>query len=163
MSHDLAVVAQIADRIVVLKGGEVQETGTTTDILENAQHPYTRELLTAFNDKVRAVAPLAQSQATPLLDIESLIAGYGTKGDDRMPLVRAVDPVSLAVYPGRNLGIIGESGCGKSTLARHCRHSARRERSCHLRRKATGCRCAQTHQRSAAPHADRFPICRYRA
>jgi peptide/nickel transport system ATP-binding protein len=118
VSHDLAVVAQIADRIVVLKGGEIQETGTTTDILENAQHPYTRELLTAFNDKVRAVTPLRQSDAKPLLDIENLIAGYGTKGDDRMPLVRAVDSVSLAVYPGRNLGIIGESGCGKSTLAR---------------------------------------------
>ncbi|CAM3497297.1 ABC transporter ATP-binding protein [Agrobacterium radiobacter] len=118
VSHDLAVVAQIADRIVVLKGGEVQETGTTADILENAQHPYTRELLTAFHDKARVVTPIKQEQATPLLDIEELIAGYGTKGGDKMPLVRAVDSVSLSVYPGRNLGIIGESGCGKSTLAR---------------------------------------------
>lgn len=118
VSHDLAVVAQIADRIVVLKGGEVQETGTTKDILENAQHPYTKELLTAFHDKARIIAPAKQEQATPLLNIDQLIAGYGTKGDDRMPLVRAVDSVSLAVYPGRNLGIIGESGCGKSTLAR---------------------------------------------
>ncbi|WP_425903840.1 ABC transporter ATP-binding protein [Agrobacterium radiobacter] len=118
VSHDLAVVAQIADRIVVLKGGEVQETGTTADILENAQHPYTRELLTAFHDKARVVTPVKQEQTTPLLDIEELIAGYGTKGGDKMPLVRAVDSVSLSVYPGRNLGIIGESGCGKSTLAR---------------------------------------------
>ncbi|MBG0511987.1 ABC transporter ATP-binding protein [Agrobacterium sp. MOPV5] len=118
VSHDLAVVAQIADRIVVLKGGEVQETGTTTNILKNAQHPYTRELLTAFHDKARVITPAKQEQATPLLDIEKLIAGYGTKGEDKMPLVRAVDSVSLSVYPGRNLGIIGESGCGKSTLAR---------------------------------------------
>ena len=118
VSHDLAVVAQIADRIVVLKGGEVQETGTTKDILENAQHPYTKELLTAFHDKARVIAPTKQEQATPLLNIDKLIAGYGTKGEDRMPLVRAVDTVSLSVYPGRNLGIIGESGCGKSTLAR---------------------------------------------
>ncbi|WP_421399841.1 ABC transporter ATP-binding protein [Agrobacterium fabrum] len=118
VSHDLAVVAQIADRIVVLKGGEVQETGTTRDILENAQHPYTKELLTAFHDKVRVVTPAKQERATPLLDIENLIAGYGTRGEDKMPLVRAVDSVNLAVYPGRNLGIIGESGCGKSTLAR---------------------------------------------
>ncbi|MBO9652920.1 ABC transporter ATP-binding protein [Agrobacterium sp. SOY23] len=118
VSHDLAVVAQIADRIVVLKGGEVQETGTTKDILENAQHPYTKELLTAFHDKARVIAPAKQEQATPLLNIDKLIAGYGTKGEDRMPLVRAVDTVSLSVYPGRNLGIIGESGCGKSTLAR---------------------------------------------
>ena len=118
VSHDLAVVAQIADRIVVLKGGEVQETGTTRDILENAQHPYTKELLTAFHDKVRVVTPAKQERAKPLLDIENLIAGYGTRGDDKLPLVRAVDSVNLAVYPGRNLGIIGESGCGKSTLAR---------------------------------------------
>lgn len=118
VSHDLAVVAQIADRIVVLKGGEVQETGTTRDILENAQHPYTKELLTAFHDKVRVVTPAKHEQATPLLNIENLIAGYGTRGEDKMPLVRAVDSVNLAVYPGRNLGIIGESGCGKSTLAR---------------------------------------------
>ncbi|MFK0205045.1 ABC transporter ATP-binding protein [Agrobacterium sp. NPDC090283] len=118
VSHDLAVVAQIADRIVVLKGGEIQETGTTKDILENAQHPYTKELLTAFHDKARVVTPVKQEQTTPLLDIEKLIAGYGTKGEDKMPLVRAVDSVSLSVYPGRNLGIIGESGCGKSTLAR---------------------------------------------
>lgn len=118
VSHDLAVVAQIADRIVVLKGGEIKETGTTTEILENAQHPYTRELLTAFHDKVRAVAPSTQERAKPLLNIENLIAGYGNRGDDKMPLVRGVDTVSLAVYPGRNLGIIGESGCGKSTLAR---------------------------------------------
>ncbi len=164
VSHDLAVVAQIADRIVVLKGGEIQETGTTTDILENAQHPYTRELLTAFNDKVRTVAPLKQSDAKPLLDIEKLIAGYGTKGDDHMPLVRAVDSVSLAVYPGRNLGIIGEIRLRKIDAgARHCRHSARRQRSCHLRRPAAGCRRPPTHQRSIAPHADRLPICRYGA
>lgn len=118
VSHDLAVVAQIADRIVVLKGGEVQETGKTADLLENAQHPYTRQLLNAFHDKARITAPAREEQVAPLLQIENLIAGYGTKGDDKIPLVRAVDTVSLSVYPGRNLGIIGESGCGKSTLAR---------------------------------------------
>ena len=53
VSHDLAVVAQIADRIVVLKGGEVQEAGTTADILSASQHPYTRELLAAFEPKPR--------------------------------------------------------------------------------------------------------------
>lgn len=118
VSHDLAVVAQIADRIVVLKGGEMQEAGTTDDILNNAQHPYTRELLTAFNDRVRTVTPLKQDESKPLLTIDQLVAGYGTRGNDKMPLVRAVDAVSLSIHPGRNLGIIGESGCGKSTLAR---------------------------------------------
>ncbi|AFL51555.1 peptide/nickel transport system ATP-binding protein [Sinorhizobium fredii] len=118
VSHDLAVVAQIADRIVVLKGGEMQETGTTNEILNDAKHPYTRELLDAFEPKPRGAAGPAESQPAPLLKIDTLVAGYGPRQADGLPLVRAVQHVSLKVEKGRNLGIIGESGCGKSTLAR---------------------------------------------
>ncbi|MDV4158396.1 ABC transporter ATP-binding protein [Rhizobium brockwellii] len=118
VSHDLAVVAQIADRIVVLKGGETQETGTTDEILNNAKHPYTRELLAAFEPKPRGATGLAEPATAPLLSIEDLVAGYGQRQADGLPLVRAVEHVSLKVERGRNLGIIGESGCGKSTLAR---------------------------------------------
>ncbi|OBY08703.1 ABC transporter [Rhizobium leguminosarum bv. trifolii] len=118
VSHDLAVVAQIADRIVVLKGGETQETGTTEEILNNAKHPYTRELLAAFEPKPRGAAGPAEPATAPLLRIEDLVAGYGQRQADGLPLVRAVEHVSLKVEKGRNLGIIGESGCGKSTLAR---------------------------------------------
>ncbi|WP_026621033.1 peptide/nickel transport system ATP-binding protein (plasmid) [Ensifer sp. WSM1721] len=118
VSHDLAVVAQIADRIVVLKGGEVQEVGTTEEILSNAKHPYTRELLSAFEPKPREGADPAETTPAPLLKIENLVAGYGPSQIDGLPLVRAVEDVSLKVEKGRNLGIIGESGCGKSTLAR---------------------------------------------
>ncbi|TAU79350.1 ABC transporter ATP-binding protein [Rhizobium leguminosarum] len=118
VSHDLAVVAQIADRIVVLKGGETQETGTTDEILNNAKHPYTRELLAAFEPKLRGATGLAEPATAPLLSIEDLVAGYGQRQADGLPLVRAVEHVSLKVERGRNLGIIGESGCGKSTLAR---------------------------------------------
>ncbi|TBY84617.1 ABC transporter ATP-binding protein [Rhizobium leguminosarum] len=118
VSHDLAVVAQIADRIVVLKGGETQETGTTDEILNNAKHPYTRELLAAFEPKPRGAAGPAEPATAPLLSIEDLVAGYGQRQADGLPLVRAVEHVSLKVQKGRNLGIIGESGCGKSTLAR---------------------------------------------
>ncbi|QKK20149.1 ABC transporter ATP-binding protein [Rhizobium indicum] len=118
VSHDLAVVAQIADRIVVLKGGETQETGTTDEILNNAKHPYTRELLAAFEPKPRGATGLAEPATAPLLSIEGLVAGYGQRQADGLPLVRAVEHVSLKVERGRNLGIIGESGCGKSTLAR---------------------------------------------
>ncbi|MGV1800431.1 ABC transporter ATP-binding protein [Agrobacterium vitis] len=118
VSHDLAVVAQVADRIIVLKGGEVQETGTTAELLADAQHPYTRELLSAFEPKPRTT-PLAEDKSVkPLLEIENLIAGYGDLQADGLPLVQAVQSVSLTVRNGRNLGIIGESGCGKSTLAR---------------------------------------------
>jgi peptide/nickel transport system ATP-binding protein len=118
VSHDLAVVAQIADHIVVLKGGEVQETGTTIQILSAAQHPYTRELLAAFEPKPRQAHAHADAGAKPLLRIDKVTAGYGAVRDNGLPLIRAVDSVSLVVEKGRNLGIIGESGCGKSTLAR---------------------------------------------
>ncbi|MGX5831048.1 ABC transporter ATP-binding protein [Mesorhizobium sp. 43Arga] len=118
VSHDLAVVAQIADHIVVLKGGEVQETGTTAQILSAAQHPYTRELLAAFEPKPRQVHADADASAKPLLRIDNVTAGYGAVRDNGLPFIRAVDAVSLVVEKGRNLGIIGESGCGKSTLAR---------------------------------------------
>ncbi|PDT02881.1 ABC transporter [Rhizobium chutanense] len=118
VSHDIAVVAQIADRIVVLKGGETQETGTTKEILNNAKHPYTRELLAAFEPKSRGIEGAVARETAPLLKIEDLVAGYGQPQADGLPLVRAVEHVSLKVEKGRNLGIIGESGCGKSTLAR---------------------------------------------
>ncbi|MEI2301941.1 ABC transporter ATP-binding protein [Ensifer sp. MJa1] len=118
VSHDLAVVAQIADRIVVLKGGETKEIGATEEILNGAKHPYTRELLAAFEPKPRGAASAAENGPAPLLKIENLIAGYGQAQADGLPLVRAVENVSLKVEKGRNLGIIGESGCGKSTLAR---------------------------------------------
>ncbi|CDX33746.1 ABC transporter, ATP-binding protein [Mesorhizobium sp. ORS 3359] len=118
VSHDLAVVAQIADRIVVLKGGEVQETGTTAEILSAAKHPYTRELLAAFEPKRRQSHAGAEAAANQLLRIDNVTAGYGAVRDNGLPLIRAVDSVSLIVEKGRNLGVIGESGCGKSTLAR---------------------------------------------
>ncbi|WP_192247202.1 ABC transporter ATP-binding protein [Mesorhizobium silamurunense] len=118
VSHDLAVVAQIADRIVVLKGGEVQETGTTAEILSAARHPYTRELLAAFEPKPRGAQADADAAAKPLLRVDNLTAGYGAVRADGLPLIRAVHSVSLVVQKGRNLGVIGESGCGKSTLAR---------------------------------------------
>mgnify|MGYP000580168152 CR=1 FL=1 len=118
VSHDLAVVAQIADHIVVLKGGETQETGTTEEILNAAKHPYTCELLAAFEPKPRGPVGPGGAAPAPLLTIEDLVAGYGQRQTDGLPLVRAVENVSLKVEKGRNLGIIGESGCGKSTLAR---------------------------------------------
>ncbi|WP_455875046.1 ABC transporter ATP-binding protein [Rhizobium yanglingense] len=118
VSHDLAVVAQIADRIVVLKGGETQETGTTEEILSAAKHPYTQELLAAFEPKPRGPVNPSEALPVPLLRIDDLVAGYGQRQSDGLPLVRAVEHVSLKVEKGRNLGIIGESGCGKSTLAR---------------------------------------------
>ena len=118
VSHDLAVVSQIADRIVVLKDGEVQETGSTTEILAAAKHPYTRELLAAFEPRPREVLEEQPDEMKPLLEFKDISAGYGPIQSDGLPLVRAVEGISLILEKGRNLGIIGESGSGKSTLAR---------------------------------------------
>ncbi len=118
VSHDLAVVAQVADRIVVLQNGAVQEIGTTQAILSDARHPYTQQLLAAFTPKSHPSPVDAPTRAKPLLEVENLSVGYGPRQPDGHPFVRAVRSVSLTVERGRNLGIIGESGCGKSTLAR---------------------------------------------
>jgi peptide/nickel transport system ATP-binding protein len=118
VSHDLAVVAQIADRIVVLKGGEIQEKGTTAEILSEPQHPYTKELLAAFEPKETHFEGKRSDQARPLLQVTDIDCGYGPIQADGHPFIKAVKSVSLSVEKGRNLGIIGESGCGKSTLAR---------------------------------------------
>lgn len=120
VSHDLAVVAQIADHIVVLKNGIVQETGTTTQILNNPQHEYTKQLLAAFEPAARVIETAEEQQNTenPVLIVKDLVAGYGTLNQSGQPTVLAVNNVSLELQRGKNLGIVGESGCGKSTLAR---------------------------------------------
>ncbi len=118
VSHDLAVVAQIADRIAVLKGGEIQEMAETETILRRPSHPYTRELLAAVEPKKAFRSSGPDGSIAPVLSIDGLIAGYGDIQANGLPAVCAVQSVSLAVAKGRNLGIIGESGCGKSTLAR---------------------------------------------
>ena len=118
VSHDLAVVAQIADRIIVLKGGEIQETGNTEQILTHPAHPYTRQLLAAFEPVPHEpFQPEAQAVPKPILEVIHLHAGYGVirKGE---PEIKILKDVNFTLERGRNLGVIGESGSGKSTLAR---------------------------------------------
>ncbi|MGB0659845.1 MAG: ABC transporter ATP-binding protein [Mangrovicoccus sp.] len=118
VSHDLAVVAQIADRIIVLKGGEIQEEGPTEQILHRPTHPYTKALLAAFDPvpHVSLAAPEAKN-FPPILSVQNLSAGYGGK-PGKEPAAKILKDVSLSIERGRNLGVIGESGSGKSTLAR---------------------------------------------
>lgn len=119
VSHDLAVVAQIADRIAVLKDGKVQEIGTTEQIVNQPQHDYTKALIAAFDPvQHQAITPPVQAEPKPILDVQNVTAGYGPPDANGMPRVVALRDVSLTLWPGKNLGVIGESGCGKSTLAR---------------------------------------------
>jgi len=134
VSHDLAVVAQLADRVVVLNAGEVRESGPTMQVLGAPLHTYTRALLAAAAGRAARGAPRrnvalgaraasggkapAGGTPPPLLSVAGLTAGYGQTDDEGLPGSIALRDVSLVVRRGAARGVIGESGSGKSTLAR---------------------------------------------
>ena len=121
VTHDLAVVAQIADHVVVLYNGEVQEQGPVGDIIGRPTHPYTRRLMAAVRPPPTAgqgeISSGEQQRDVPTLEVKNITAGYGAmrKG---LPFAVVLRDVNIAVKRGEVVGIIGESGCGKSTLAR---------------------------------------------
>ena len=115
VSHDLAVVAQIADEILVLKDGNMVEYGQTETIIAEPQADYTKTLISAV--KVLPTKIVERDQAhraeSPLLEVDRVTAGYGR--GNRIIVLR---DVSLSVSRGQTVGVIGESGSGKTTLAR---------------------------------------------
>lgn len=120
VTHDLAVVAQIADRIVVLYNGEVQEYGRAEDIITKPGHDYTRRLMAAVRPPPAAgqgdESTGEHRRDVPALEVRNLTAGYGPK--NARNTVKVLRDVNVTVERGHSLGVIGESGCGKSTLAR---------------------------------------------
>ncbi len=116
VSHDLAVVAQIADRIIVLCDGTMRETGPTARILSEPGDAYTKSLLAAAAPQTQP--PPERTAAAPLLEVHSLTAGYGPRDRRGRLATPVLLDVSLEIRTGSALGIIGESGSGKSTLAR---------------------------------------------
>jgi len=122
ISHDLAVVADMADRITVMRHGEVMETGETGRTLTEQAHPYTRQLARASTHvPARAGPPAPETGKTPLLEVASVVKDYAGRRASlfaRPAPFRAVDDVSFALGEGQSVALVGRSGCGKSTLAR---------------------------------------------
>ena len=121
VTHDLSVVAQIADHIVVLYAGEVQEHGSAEQVVNQPGHDYTRRLMYA----VRPPPAAGQGdeslgehrRESPALQVKDITAGYG-RIHNGMPAITVLRDVNVSIERGHTVGVIGESGCGKSTLAR---------------------------------------------
>jgi peptide/nickel transport system ATP-binding protein len=117
VSHDLAVVAQMADHILVLRDGRMREVGSTERLLAAPQNEYTQSLLAAARPVARP-AGTAHTGAESLLRVRGLSAGYGPRGAVGKPAVTILEDIDLELKRGQAIGVIGESGSGKTTLAR---------------------------------------------
>src|SRR5262245_30716305 len=129
ITHDMGVIARMADRVVVMRHGEAVERGPVDQVFSAPSHAYTRMLLDAMPRLDRAdrgsrpaIGAAPPKEVEPLLKVDDLHVTFpvhvpGGLFGHRVPL-RAVDGVSLSLRPGETLGVVGESGCGKSTLAR---------------------------------------------
>ncbi len=121
VTHDLSVVAQIADRIVVLYAGDVLEHGNADQVINRPSHEYTRRLMAAVRPPPAAGqgddALEEHLREHPALAVRDVSAGYGRQMDGSVA-VTVLRDVTISVQRGHTMGIIGESGCGKSTLAR---------------------------------------------
>ena len=109
ISHDLAVVAQMADRIMVLRYGEMVEENETEELLSNPQKKYTRELLSVRT--LKEDKDLSATEKNVILEIENVSASY--TGEEKV-----LKDIDLKIRRGRTVALVGESGSGKSTLAR---------------------------------------------
>ncbi|MGN8553307.1 UNVERIFIED_CONTAM: ABC transporter ATP-binding protein [Microbacterium sp. SLM126] len=118
ITHNMGVVADLADRVAVMYNGEIVETATALDLFADPQHEYTRKLLAAVPRLVITDRQLAvpETPVAPVVEAVDLVIEY--PGRFRRAAFRAVDRVSFSIAPGEVLGLVGESGSGKTTIGR---------------------------------------------
>lgn len=119
ITHDMGIVADMADRIVVMRQGDIVETGTVASVFADPQHPYTKALLSAVPRITTEdlQAPDAATPSTPVVvSFDDVAIEYPKRG--RVPAFRAADHIDLKIYQGEVLGLVGESGSGKTTIGR---------------------------------------------
>ena len=118
ITHDMGVVADMADEILVMKDGLTVEHGTADQIFNRPAHPYTQELLAAV-PKLGSSKPRVLSlskEAQPVMRMENVSIEYPKRG--RIPAFEAVKEFNLEIFPGEIVGLVGESGSGKTTVGR---------------------------------------------
>jgi peptide/nickel transport system ATP-binding protein len=146
ITHDMAVVAEVAERTIVMRNGSIVEERPTADLFSHPDHPYTRALLSAVPrlgtmagharpmrfpivtddvtgacDAPNEMPDTVVSDATPMLEVKNLTTRFDVRRGFFGRLagrVHAVENVSFSIQPGQTLSLVGESGCGKSTVAR---------------------------------------------
>jgi peptide/nickel transport system ATP-binding protein len=120
ITHDMGVVADMADEILVMKDGITVEKGTADQIFNNPRHPYTQQLLGAvpkLGSTTKRVLPYrADAKPAPVLSLTNVTIEYPKRG--RQPAFTAVKNFNLEIYPGEIVGLVGESGSGKTTVGR---------------------------------------------
>ncbi|AGZ42742.1 dipeptide ABC transporter ATP-binding protein [Actinoplanes friuliensis] len=117
ISHDLAVVSQVADRVIVLKDGRVRESGTTSLLLSGPRDPYTKKLLAAIPSAASRGRRLAGPGEVPVVRPEGGVVAEATALRKAYGRITVVDDVSLTIGRGEIVGLVGESGSGKTTVA----------------------------------------------
>ena len=145
ISHDLSLVSEIADNVIILFKGKIVEKGITTDIFHSPQHNYTKGLINSkpnLNQRLKKLPTVEEFiknkistdvytkkerdayhrkiyELEPLLEIVDLKKYFNTSvGFTKKSFIKAVDAISFKLYEGETLGLVGESGCGKTTLGR---------------------------------------------
>ena len=120
ITHDMGVVAEMADRVIVMKDGAAVETATTAQIFANPSHPYTQSLLAAV-PRIGAGAHRPDLLSEPIASLTDVSVRFPLRGGLLGRVTRqvhAVEHVSLTIRRGETFSLVGESGCGKSTIAR---------------------------------------------